>query len=73
MSDTHCDPHENTRMLKSGETLLGVRCDSRIDGRAGYWSWGCKCGEWDDCIPSRKQARMEHKEHREKHCSLLEV
>lgn len=55
---------DNTEALKSGNVPPGVQADSYIDGRAKRWSWGCKCGEWDDGYPSRFSARGEYLKHR---------
>lgn len=64
---------DNTAALLNGETKPGVQCDARIDGVPTYWPRGCRCGAWDACIPDRKQARMDYREHLQKHCGLREV
>ena len=55
----------NTNALLEGRSRSGVLCDSRIDGIAKWWSWGCKvCGEWEDTIGSRAEASTLWKEHK---------
>lgn len=44
----------------------GVRPEGRVDGRARRWSWSwaCRCGEWNDTLRTRKDAREEYRDHK---------
>lgn len=53
-----------SELLRSGKTKPGVRADSYIDGRARRWSWGCKCGEWEDGYSTKTEATLAYREHR---------
>lgn len=64
MSTRRSDQANESERLRSGKTKPGVRAESYIDGRARRWSWGCKCGEWEDGYPTRVDATLAYREHK---------
>jgi hypothetical protein len=49
---------------------IGVQKDSHPDKDFHpFWSWRCKCGEWNDMYPFRWLARLDYRDHRA-HCEV---
>ena len=67
------DMGQEAELLRDGTVQCGALCHADTAGDTWLrklWSWGCRCGAWDDGgYPTRWQARQTYREHK-KLCPL---
>ena len=63
------DTGQEAELLRDGTVQCGAIIHAYGDER-NIWSWGCRCGAWDDGgVGGRPEARRAYREHKER-CPL---